>query len=319
MPVRAALIRSRSRSRQSARILLILFYLMRCERVDRERGAVVAMLRCNEQRHPNCVARGTDSGRPVRSVEAVTIVREIVTRIVAGSIAGVPSPQIIRLSRDGRIAVEGPIAADARTVTHAAHLLSALLPGFDVRTTDRVPGALRLIIARAARTFDLPPYPSLEAFAADLCRFAASDAEQCVRDLLANRHTTEDVSVEAVAVAVNGAASNHALTHLRYPTRASRDRPHARRHLRPDGHSGRSSVRARMGLPRPLAGSCGGTSPHAALRATCRARRAARPRCRMAAPASTTARSRRDAKASSRHRCGSAGRRWGDRRSGRSR
>ncbi len=124
---------------------------------------------------------------PLRPVQAVTIVHEIIGRIAAGAIAGVPSPQIIRLSTAGRITIEGPIAADAHTVGHAAHLLSTLLPGFDVRTTERVPGALRLVIARASHILDVPPYPSLEAFAADLVRFTAPDAEACVRELVTTR------------------------------------------------------------------------------------------------------------------------------------
>src|ERR1051325_9606840 len=113
------------------------------------------------------------AAEPLRPVQAVTIVHEIITRIAAGTIAGVPSPQIIRLFADGRMTVEGPIAADAHTVSHAAHLLSTLLPGFDMRSQERVPGALRLVIARGSRTLDVPAYRSIEAFAADLARFTA--------------------------------------------------------------------------------------------------------------------------------------------------
>ena len=121
---------------------------------------------------------------PLRPVQAVTIVHEIINRIGAGAIAGVPSPQIIRLSDTGRISVEGPIAADARTVGHAAHLLTTLLPGFDMHSNERVPGALRLVIARGAQSLDVPPYVSLEAFGADLVRFASHDPEACIRELV---------------------------------------------------------------------------------------------------------------------------------------
>ncbi|MFL6280172.1 MAG: helix-turn-helix domain-containing protein, partial [Vicinamibacterales bacterium] len=130
---------------------------------------------------------------PLRPVQAVTIVHEIIARIGAGTIAGVPSPQIIRVSLTGRMSVEGPIAADAHTVGHAAHLLSTLLPGFDKSSpvgvlnnaNERVPGALRLVIARASRTLDVPPYLSLAAFGADLSRFASPDVEGCIRELVA--------------------------------------------------------------------------------------------------------------------------------------
>ncbi len=134
----------------------------------------------------------------VNTVEAVTIVREIANRITDGTIPGVPSPQVIRLSSSGSIAVEGPIAADARTVTHAAYLLETLLPDPDVRSTDHVPGALRLIVGRALGTLDLPPYPSLEAFADALARFAAPDAVACIQSLVlraADRTTSEPLSV----------------------------------------------------------------------------------------------------------------------------
>ena len=130
---------------------------------------------------------------PLRPIQAVTIVHQVIARIGKGTIAGVPSPQIIRLSATGRMLVEGPIAADAHTVGHAAHLLSTLLPGFDMRGHERVPGALRLIIARASRTLDVPPYPSLEAFGADLVRFASHDPEACIRELVTTRQKARDI------------------------------------------------------------------------------------------------------------------------------
>jgi helix-turn-helix protein/dipeptidyl peptidase IV (DPP IV)-like protein/WD40 repeat protein len=149
---------------------------------------------------------------PLRPVHAVTVVHAIIARITAGTIAGVPSPQVIRLSANGRITVEGPIAADARTVWHAAHLLSTLLPGFEVRGPDaeRVPGALRLVIARALGTLDLPAYSSLEAFGSDLLRFAAPDPEACVRELVSSRLAT---TAPVPTVELNEpAASTQALT-----------------------------------------------------------------------------------------------------------
>jgi len=130
---------------------------------------------------------------PLRPVQAVTIVHEIIARIGAGTIAGVPSPQIIRLSETGRMSVEGPIAADAHTVGHAAHLLATLLPSFDMRSTERVPGALRLVIARASRALDVPPYLSLEAFGADLARFASHDPETCIREIVTTRQKRRNV------------------------------------------------------------------------------------------------------------------------------
>jgi hypothetical protein len=159
---------------------------------------------------------------PLRSVEAVTIVREIINRIVDGSIAGVPSPQVIRLSEAGRITVEGPIAADARSVAHAAHLLSTLLPGFDVRTRDRVPGALRLVVARALGTLDLPDYSTLEAFAADLGRFAATDAEGSIRGLVASRSLPgADEAIEMLDLAASSSGDCLTISDIRRARRAT--------------------------------------------------------------------------------------------------
>ena len=150
---------------------------------------------------------------PLRSVEAVTVLREIIALISKGAIPGIPSPQVIRLWSDGRISVEGPVAADARTVVHAAHLLSTLLPSFDARSKDRVPGALRLVIARALRTLDLPEYPSLDAFAADLGRFAAEDREQCIRELVrARQQVRVDVASDALAPLSNSPVTGEPLT-----------------------------------------------------------------------------------------------------------
>lgn len=126
-----------------------------------------------------------DLAIPLRPVEAVTIVRELALRVVRGEIPGVPSVHVIRLCHSGVISVEGPVAADDHDVARAAHLLETLLPSFDAG--GRVPGALRLILARALGTLDLPPYSSLQDFADTLSRFAAVDPEHCVRMLLSNR------------------------------------------------------------------------------------------------------------------------------------
>jgi hypothetical protein len=127
----------------------------------------------------------SDLSVPLRPVEAVTIVRELALRVVRGELPGVPSVHVVRLCPSGAIAVEGPVAADGHDVARAAHLLETLLPSFQLG--GRVPGALRLIIARALGTLDLPPYASLQEFADTLSRFAAVDSDHCIRVLLTNR------------------------------------------------------------------------------------------------------------------------------------
>jgi len=136
---------------------------------------------------------------PLDHIEAVTIVREVVQRVGGGELPGVPSAHVIRLSASGALSVEGPIAAGGFPVRRAAHLLETLLPDFGSEL--RVPGALRLIVARALGTLDLPPYASLESFALALSRFAAIDPWECFRQIVANRPGAPGAQVAAEGVA----------------------------------------------------------------------------------------------------------------------
>ncbi|MEO8076837.1 MAG: helix-turn-helix domain-containing protein [Acidobacteriota bacterium] len=137
---------------------------------------------------PVTLADLTASGIHLDHVAAATIVREVALRVSRGELPGVPSAHVIRLFPSGAVSVEGPVAADDRTVIRAACLLEDLLPAFTAPAMERVPGALRLVLARALRTLDLPPYDSLESFAQALTRFASYEVEVVVRDLVA-QHT----------------------------------------------------------------------------------------------------------------------------------
>lgn len=126
------------------------------------------------------------AGIRLRPDEAVTLAHQLTLQVIRGDVAGVPSPHVIRLSASGAVSVEGPVAADGRSVGHAAQLLEALLPPAGPETsTVRLPGGLKLLLARAQRTLDLPPFPSLDAFAESLARFAATDAAAAIGDLVA--------------------------------------------------------------------------------------------------------------------------------------
>ena len=80
-----------------------------------------------------------------------------------------------------------------------------MLPGFDAPPELRVPGALRLVLARALGTLDLPAYRTLDAFAEALARFAAPDPAAAVRELVlvwcaaidGDATTTDATAVEA--------------------------------------------------------------------------------------------------------------------------
>jgi Tol biopolymer transport system component len=133
----------------------------------------------------------------LRPFEAVTIVRELALRVARGELPGVPSAHVIRLFASGAMSVEGPMAADS-AVARAAHLLETLLPPFNASGDLRVPGALRLVLARALGTLDLPAYPSLDSFAQALSRFASGDLESTVRTLVA-RHMAPTAMARRVA------------------------------------------------------------------------------------------------------------------------
>lgn len=126
----------------------------------------------------------SEAGLKLRPYEAVTIVRELILQVARGEVAGVPSAHVIRLSPSGAISVEGPVAAGGRPVVRAAQLLDALLPTADQGNQFRVPGGLKLVLARALGVLDLPPFASLEAFAEALSRFAATDPAAAVTNLV---------------------------------------------------------------------------------------------------------------------------------------
>jgi len=134
-------------------------------------------------------------GLRLRPSEGATIAREIALRVARGEFPGIPSQNVIRLAADGRIHIEGPVGS-GREVERAARLLEALLPGFDAPPELRVPGALRLVLARALGTLDLPPYESLQDFADALGRFAAGDSRACISDICAAYSAATAVEAE---------------------------------------------------------------------------------------------------------------------------
>ncbi len=155
-------------------------------------------------------------------VEAVTIVRQLMSRVARGSLVGVPSLQVIRLCASGAITVEGPVAADGRSVVRAGLLLESLLPGFG-HGDVRVPGALRLMVARATGALDLPPFESLDEFSDALSRFADIDPEHCIRELVACAREPIELPPlrESEPVAVNEQRSAITISDIRRARRAT--------------------------------------------------------------------------------------------------
>jgi hypothetical protein len=115
------------------------------------------------------------SGFILHSAEAAAIVVDVCRQFEGGAIRGIPSTHVIRLTQDGTVLAEGPITTDQPPIAKAAQLVDDLLPPFDAIPAYRVPGGLRLVIARALGTLDLPPFRSLDEFCTALSRFAADD------------------------------------------------------------------------------------------------------------------------------------------------
>ena len=136
-------------------------------------------------KHPISLADLSAAGVRLRPYEAVTLVRELVLQAARGEVAGVPSAHVIRLSgarhrvgrRPGRARAEGRRCAPRSCSTRCCRLQ---MPG----NQFRVPGGLKLVVARALGTLDLPPFPSLEAFAEALARFSATDPAATVTNLV---------------------------------------------------------------------------------------------------------------------------------------
>jgi len=113
--------------------------------------------------------------------DAVALVSSLCRRQARGELRGVPSPGIIRLTRDGDVVVEGPFTTRDAEVPRMAQLLADILPGFDASPELRASGGLRLVIARALGTVDLPPFASIDEFADALDRFATPDLRASLR------------------------------------------------------------------------------------------------------------------------------------------
>jgi hypothetical protein len=130
------------------------------------------------------IAELIDSDVFLRPEDAVAIFSDICRQYTEGRLRGIPNAAVIRLTPDGEVVVEGPVCRDYAGVPAAAHLLSEMLPGFDNHQSGfKVPGGLRLVLARATGSIDLPPFADVEAFRAALQRFAAPDLAGAVRAL----------------------------------------------------------------------------------------------------------------------------------------
>ena len=140
------------------------------------------------------------------------------------------------------------------------------------------PGGLRIAIARALGTLDLPPFASLEEFRAAIARFAATDLPTVARDLfLAGRARSRRVEAHRLRLSPPVEplpTTRFTISDVRACTAG--DRSLAGRGLVSQPHPGRAPARARVGLFEELAGRPVRTHQLGALRASRRPRRGAR-------------------------------------------
>jgi hypothetical protein len=150
---------------------------------------------------PSCLSLSelASAGIMLRPVEAVAIVVEVCGQYRDGRIHGIPSQNAIRVTTDGDVQVRGPGIFGEAAVPRAAHLLNELLPAFDAPPEYRAPGALRLVIARALGTLDLPPYTAIEDFTTALARFTPADSRGVVRSLCEAWECAHVVGLRVVA------------------------------------------------------------------------------------------------------------------------
>jgi hypothetical protein len=123
------------------------------------------------------------TGLILHPAEAAAVVVDLCRQLGRGEIRGIPSTHVIRLTLEGAVVAEGPITTDRPPIAKAAQLLNDLLPPFNAPPPYRVPGGLRLVVARALGTLDLPPFESLDEFCAAISRFATADLATTARNL----------------------------------------------------------------------------------------------------------------------------------------
>jgi cytoskeletal protein RodZ len=127
------------------------------------------------------------AGVRLQPADAVAITVGVIRQVQQATADRIPASTDLRFDRTGRLVLDtacDPANAEAPTVEAAGRLLEELLPDFDDPAV-RVPGALRLAVARALGTLDLPPFPSLDAFVSAVDRFSSGDSDAVIRSLAA--------------------------------------------------------------------------------------------------------------------------------------
>jgi len=115
------------------------------------------------------------AGIVIRAEEAAAIVRDVCRQYSSHRVRGIPGADGVYIKKDGRILLESPAAGATAAIPAAAGLLENL-------ATD-MSGAMRLVVARAQGSLDVPPFPSIDEFSNALERFVTVDARESARGL----------------------------------------------------------------------------------------------------------------------------------------
>lgn len=142
-----------------------------------------------------------DCGEVIAPHEAIAIIQQLLqTQWNAAADRPMRRDDLV-LFGDGR--VEHP-ACEEPEESAVGQLLDAMLPH---GTGHRVPGALRLAVARACRAVDAPPFGSLAALSSALERFERGDRHEVVRELVSRAPTdAPPIPTETAAAALTPAS-----------------------------------------------------------------------------------------------------------------
>jgi len=162
-----------------------------------------------------------DSGVVITPHEAIAVVQQLLRTPWDASATRSLRLDDLMLFADGR--VEHP-ACEEPEESEIGRLLDALLPA---GTGQRVPGALRLTVARACRAVDAPPFGSIAALSAALERFERGERHAVVCGLVQRALTRPAASSEVTPAvptpraATQAAEASGAATPAETPERAT--------------------------------------------------------------------------------------------------
>ncbi len=134
--------------------------------------------------HRISLADLASAGVSLQPHQAAALISAVLESVKSGALSGIPTASALRFSKDGSIAAAGDVEPGF-SAERAGRLLNAMLPALDAPAAIRAPGALRIVVARALRTLDLPPYESIDDLLNALRRFTPDDVGTTIASVYA--------------------------------------------------------------------------------------------------------------------------------------